>query len=115
MSSPSIDSDALPFDMPEEAFAALPDHDHPVIDVRRPDEFAAGHLAGAVLAEVTAGDFEARIRALELDPEAPVYLYCRTGNRSGLAARMLRRLGYSRAVNVGGFDELVAAGLTPAE
>lgn len=83
---------------------------NPLLDVRRPDEFAQGHLAEAVLVDVTAPDFQSRIRALSLDPDAPVYLYCRTGNRSGHAARILRDMGIGKAVNVGGLDELVAAG-----
>jgi phage shock protein E len=103
-----------PLDMIETEFAALPPHECPVIDVRRPEEFAEGHLEGALLVEVTARDFEARIRELDLDPEGPVYLYCRTGNRSGIAARVLRGMGFGKAVNVGGFEELVAAGLPPA-
>lgn len=90
------------------------DGGNPLIDVRRPDEFAQAHLAEAVLVDVTAPDFQGRIRALSLDPEAPVYLYCRTGNRSGHAARILRDMGIRKAVNVGGLDELVAAGGTLA-
>lgn len=87
---------------------------NPLLDVRRPDEFAQGHLAKAVLVDVTAPNFQDRIEALSLDADAPVYLYCRTGNRSGHAARILRDMGIGGAVNVGGLDELVAAGGTLA-
>lgn len=106
----------FPMHLSEAEYAALPPETraHPVVDVRRPEEFAEGHLEGALFAEVTAPDFEAQIRALNLDPAAPIFLYCRSGNRSGVAARILRDHGYAQAVNVGGFDDLVAKGLTPA-
>lgn len=109
-------SETFPLHLSEAEYAALPavTRAHPLVDVRRADEVAEGHLEGALFAEVTAPDFEARIRSLALDPEAPVFLYCRSGNRSGVAARILRDLGYAQAVNIGGYDDLVSAGLTPA-
>ena len=86
----------------------------PVLDVRTPAEFAAGHLAGAVNVDLLAPDFPGRVRALGLPADGPVYLYCRSGNRSGQAARILRQLGHAGAVNVGGFDALRAAGAETA-
>jgi len=117
-SRPADASPELPLDLDAADFmarwnAAGP-KENPLLDVRREDEFAAGHLEGAVLVDVTAPDFREQIEALSLDPEAPVYLYCRTGNRSGHAARMLRELGIGKAVNVGGLDDLVTAGGTLA-
>jgi phage shock protein E len=110
--------DELPLDMDPaefmERWTSASTGENPLLDVRRPDEFAQGHLAEAVLVDVTAPDFQSRIRTLSLDPDAPVYLYCRTGNRSGHAARILRDMGIGKAVNVGGLDELVAAGGTLA-
>lgn len=106
----------FPLHLSEAEFAALPAEirAHPVVDVRRPEEFAQGHLEGALFAEVTAPGFEAQIAALNLDPSAPLFLYCRSGNRSGIAAQILRNQGYVQAVNVGGIDNLLAEGLTPA-
>jgi rhodanese-related sulfurtransferase len=86
------------------------DPDAPVIDVRTPAEFAGGHLAGAVNVDIFAPDFQEQIEALDLPGEGPVYLYCRSGNRSGKAAQVLRQMGYDDAVNVGGFEALKAAG-----
>lgn len=94
-----------------ETFRAQHTPDALVVDVRTPSEYAAGHLAGARLADVTAPDFEQRIRELAPDPTQPVYLYCRSGNRSAFAAERLLELGYTQAVDIGGFDELRAAGL----
>lgn len=94
-------------------FVRQRDPSAPVIDVRTPKEFAAGHLEGAVNANVMAPDFAKTIESLELAKDEPVYLYCRSGNRSKTATGQLQSLGYTGAVNIGGFDALVAAGATP--
>jgi rhodanese-related sulfurtransferase len=86
----------------------------PVLDVRTPAEYARGHLAGAINVDVTAPDFQERLDALvadgTLNSGEPVYLYCRSGNRSGRAASILRDRGFDDALNVGGFQALRAAG-----
>jgi len=81
-----------------------------VIDVRTPEEFAQGHLKGALNINVQAPDFRAQIQALKLDPDRPVYLYCRSGRRSQLAAEILREMGFRRLYNIGGFEDLARAG-----
>ena len=82
-----------------------------VVDVRTPAEVAAsGRLAGALVLDVNAPDFEARAQAA-LDIDRPVVLYCRSGARAGQAAQRLARLGFSRLSNAGGFDALAAVGL----
>ena len=85
-----------------------------VLDVRTPKEFAGGHLAGAVNADVMAPDFQSQIAALDLPTEGVVYLYCRSGNRSGQATQILRQMGHGGAVNVGGFEALARAGAETA-
>ena len=52
--------------------------------------------------------------ALALPADSPVYLYCRSGNRSGQAAGLLRQMGHTGAVNIGGISALVSAGAKPA-
>ncbi len=79
-----------------------------VVDVRTPDEFARGHVAGALAANVLDGAFEQRVDGL--DRSAPVYLYCASGARSGRAAAVLEGMGFERVVNAGGFGDLVEAG-----
>lgn len=95
-------------------FVAERDPAHPVLDVRSPREFAAGHLAGAINVDIHGPDFPGRVEELakagRVDREQPVYLYCRSGARSGRAARILRQHGYEEAWNVGGFAALRAAG-----
>ena len=96
------------------AFVAERDPEAPLLDVRTPSEFASGHLAGAVNVDVQAADFVDRAEALGLPEAGPVYVYCRSGNRSARATDLLRGLGYGGAVNVGGFDALVRSGAEAA-
>ncbi len=81
--------------------------DDVVIDVRTPEEFAQGHLKGAINLDVQAPDFLQKVAALS--PEKTYYLYCRSGNRSGYAVQLLRQQGL-KAYNIGGLQELVQAG-----
>lgn len=82
----------------------------PVIDVRTPGEFAAVHIEGAVNVDVMSPSFDSGIGALDLPADSPIYVYCRSGNRSGQAVRRLQQLGYSGAVNIGGLETLKSAG-----
>ncbi|MFE0193376.1 rhodanese-like domain-containing protein [Streptomyces sp. NPDC058989] len=77
-----------------------------LIDVRNPAEFATGALPGAhsiPLAGLTD-------RLAELDPSRPVVLYCRSGNRSVIAAALLEAHGFGDVCDVVGGYEAVAAG-----
>lgn len=62
-----------------------------IIDVRTPEEFAAGHLDGALLIDIKDAAFDTRIA--ELDPEADYIVYCRSGNRSAQAVTRMREVG----------------------
>lgn len=80
-----------------------------IIDVRTRQEFDAGHLADTDHQyDFLNGDFQNAVN--ELDPSKTYYLYCRSGNRSGQAARILQREGFEQVYNVGGFDDLARAG-----
>lgn len=81
------------------------------IDVRSPEEYAAGHVAGAV--NVPHDEIVAGVSGMELGADEPIYLYCRSGRRSGLARRALVEAGFTRVVNVGGLDEARAAAAAP--
>lgn len=85
-----------------------------VIDVRTPEEFAQGHLQGALNLNVQAPDFREQVAALQLSPNQPVYLYCRSGRRSQRAAEILREMGFRKLYNIGGFEDLVRAGANVA-
>ncbi|MCC3151574.1 rhodanese-like domain-containing protein [Hymenobacter sp. BT770] len=69
-----------------------------LLDVRRPDEFANGHLPGAVNIEVTSPDFAQRIA--QLDSTKPTYVYCRSGARSANAAGQLSAAGFAQVSNL---------------
>jgi rhodanese-related sulfurtransferase len=77
-----------------------------LVDVRTPQEFAAGHVAGAV--NIPHGDI-ARRAAEVGPPDAPVVVYCQSGRRSGLAAEALRGLGYTTVYDARRYDALAAA------
>jgi rhodanese-related sulfurtransferase len=80
-----------------------------VLDVRTPEEFAEGHLTGAVNVDFYAADFGDRLS--ELDPTLPYVLYCRSGNRSGTTAEMMTELGFEEVYEVdGGILAWAAAG-----
>ena len=77
------------------------DEGYIMLDVRRVDEFEAGHIPGAVnLPNEEIGDEEIAILP---DKEQTIYIYCRSGNRSKQAANKLTALGYKSIVEFGGF------------
>jgi len=73
------------------------------IDVRTAGEFKSGHLE--VATNIPFGDVAEEVPALVSDKEAPVYLYCRSGNRAGKAKKALEAEGYTNVKNVGGLDD----------
>lgn len=76
------------------------DEDFILLDVRRADEFAAGHIPGAVnLPNEKIGTEE--IASLP-DKNQTIYIYCRSGNRSKKAADKLLALGYTSLIEFGG-------------
>ena len=83
-----------------------------VLDVREADEYAAGHLPGAVLAPRGLLEFKLssspELGARDLD----VVLYCKGSGRAALAAAVMHDMGYTHVRSiVGGFDAWAAAGL----
>lgn len=81
-----------------------------VIDVRTAEEYADGHLVKAKHNwDVMSGEFEEKLDSL--DKDQTYYLYCRTGNRSGKATKIMKQQGFENAHNIGGYQELVNAGL----
>jgi hydroxyacylglutathione hydrolase len=91
---------------PEEARAALQDGAF-AIDVREPDEYAGGHLPGAL--HLPLGDLYRRLD--EIPPDRPVLAYCGVGDRASTAASLLERAGIGPILNLdGGFEAWVRAG-----
>lgn len=71
-----------------------------VLDVRTAEEFADGHIEGAVMLDFYDPDFAAQIA--DLDPDVPYLLYCRSGNRSGQTAEIMEQLGFADVADVDG-------------
>lgn len=80
-----------------------------LIDVRTPEEFAAGHLRGAVNIDLSGPDFDERVGAL--DKTSSYVVYCASGNRAGTAIEAMRGQGFGHLTNGGGFEDLAASGL----
>lgn len=80
-----------------------------VIDVRTPEEYAAGHVAGAANIDVQDPGFAAEIAQLPTD--GAYVVYCRSGNRSAAAADQMADAGFTDITDVGGLDDLAAAGV----
>ncbi len=80
-----------------------------VLDVRTAEEYAAGHLPGAINIDVSGPDFAASVGAL--DPTASYALYCRSGNRSGVAMQAMQGMGFTNVYHLsGGINAWTAAG-----
>jgi phage shock protein E len=82
------------------------------LDVRTPQEFAEGHVAGAIL--IPYDQMAARWQELEAYRDRPMVVYCRSGRRSGIALDVLRRHGFDRAENGGAFSRLARSGVPTA-
>jgi rhodanese-related sulfurtransferase len=83
---------------PQEAQAKLASQQPPyLLDVREPDEYKAGHIAGATL--IPLGELRARMGELPGDRE--ILCVCLSGARSGVAARQLTAMGF-KCLNLGG-------------
>ncbi len=90
-----------------------PPEDLVILDVRTPEEFAEGHLEGAVMVDFYDDDFADQLA--ELDPNVPYLLYCRSGNRSGQTAEIMADLGFDSVADIdGGIIAWTEAGLPTA-
>lgn len=80
------------------------------VDVRSQEEYRQEHLTGAI--HIPHTEIARGISQRYPDRNTPLNLYCRSGRRSQLATEALQALGYSRAVNRGGLEQLKQAGMT---
>ena len=71
-----------------------------VLDVRAPDEFAAGHLAGAVMINIYEASFADEV--LALDRAVPYLVYCKAGSRSRAAVEFMAANGFTDVADYGG-------------
>ncbi len=71
-----------------------------VVDVCEPNEFAAGHVAGAK--NIPLGELEAKLTTVVKNKSLPLILVCQSGARSGRAIAIAKKLGYEQAQSLGG-------------
>jgi len=89
---------------PAEAKALMDsEQDYIILDVRTPEEFAEGHIKGAILIP----DYEVGDKAGSLltDKNQLILVYCRSGRRSKNAANELATLGYTNIKEFGGIND----------
>ena len=87
----------------DEAMQMMQDEsDYLIVDVRRPDEFAEGHIAGAI--NVPNETIEDEMPAELPDKEQILLIYCRSGNRSKDASQKLADMGYTNVYEFGGIN-----------
>ncbi len=93
-----------------DAGAAIRDADV-LVDVREADEYAAGHLPGAVHISRGLLEFKFSANPALQSRDLKIVLYCKTSGRAALSAAALHEMGYLNVQSIaGGFDAWVAAG-----
>ena len=81
-----------------------------ILDVRTPEEFASGHIEGAINIDFNSGNFANEIT--RLNPSETYAVYCRSGSRSGQAASIMHKAGFHDVSNLnGGVIDWANAGL----
>jgi rhodanese-related sulfurtransferase len=82
-----------------------------LLDVREADEYAAGHLRGAVLMPRGLLEFKLSASPALSARDIKVVVYCKTSGRAALAAQTMQAMGYLNVASIaGGYDAWVAAG-----
>lgn len=91
-------------EMPLADWARVLSPEHWLVDVREPEEFAAGHVPGAQNWPLST----LRAHAMELARDRPLWLYCAAGQRAYFAQRLLMQLGYDAKTLSGGYKTWLA-------
>ena len=74
-----------------------------VLDVRTKEEYESGHIPHAILIPVN--NLQEQAEHILIDKGKPIFVYCRSGNRSAVASNILVKLGYSQVYNLGGIND----------
>jgi len=80
---------------------------HTLLDVRIAEEFRSGSIPGAV--NISLQDLPQKLK--RVSTKKPVIIYCRSGNRSATAAKLLLQAGYTDVYDLGGIIEWTRQGL----
>ncbi len=71
-----------------------------LLDVRTAEEYLSGHITGSILLPLD--ELDAKADETLKDKNAIIYVYCRSGRRSKIAAEMLAGMGYTQVFDLGG-------------
>ena len=71
-----------------------------ILDVRTPEEWAEGTIKGATKMNFFDSNFDAQLG--QLDKTQPVYVYCKSGGRSGKATKKMKKMGFTTVYNLNG-------------
>ncbi len=93
---------AVVYEVPPDTLAARLTAEMPplVLDVRTPEEYAEGHVPGAL--NIPHTEVAARLDELAPYRDREIVLYCRSGRRAGIAAEVLKEAGFSRLAHLSG-------------
>ncbi len=80
-----------------------------LLDVRTPEEYAAGHLPGAQNLNFRAADFSTLVA--QLDPKVSYIIYCASGNRSSKTILLMQDKGFEQLINAGAYTTLLKGGV----
>lgn len=89
---------------PQDVQFALKDAHCEVIDCRTPGEVKSGSLPGARVVDWLGGGFQSSVASF--DKSKTYYLFCRSGNRSGMAAKWMKEQGFQNVHNAGAYSRL---------
>ena len=103
-------SETVKEDVDVEKFAELvAKGDGQILDVRTPEEWAEGTVKEAIKMNFYDANFQEQLK--KLDKTKPVYVYCKSGGRSGKAADQLQKMGFTSVYNLlGGMGAWNSAG-----
>jgi rhodanese-related sulfurtransferase len=82
------------------------------LDVRQPEEYAIGHIAGCKL--IPLGELPSRLGELEVAPDEPIVVYCHHGVRSLRAVNYLMQMGFTNVVSLAGGIEAWSLQVDPS-
>ncbi|MGN0157521.1 MAG: rhodanese-like domain-containing protein [Brotaphodocola sp.] len=70
-----------------------------LLDVRTPDEYREGHIPGSKNVALQAIEC---VTEVVPEKQVPLFVYCRSGSRSGRAVAAMKQMGYTKVENIGG-------------
>lgn len=100
----AIKAPAVPVASVAEVKQVLTQPNTVLLDVRTPEEYAAGHLPGAENLNFRAPDVAQQLQ--RLNPKQTYVLYCASGNRSSKTAVLMQEKGFPHVVNAGAYEDL---------